>query len=96
MRNLRIKKDVETSIEILNNKIPSLPIVIEKLGPAYCYREKLKDQYRMQIVIKSNKKYDPSGSKLQNLYKNTLKNAQEVINKNKSRLIVDVNPVSLL
>ena len=92
----RIKKDVETSIEKLNNKIPSLPLGIEKLGPAYCYREKLKDQYRMQIVIKSNKKYDPSGSKLQNLYKNTLKNAQEVINKNKSRLIIDVNPVSLL
>ena len=92
----RIKKDVETSIEKLNNKIPLLPLGIEKLGPAYCYREKLKDQYRMQIVIKSNKKYDPSGSKLQNLYKNTLKNAQKVINKNKSRLIIDVNPVSLL
>ena len=91
------KQDVNKSIEALNNKISSLPKGMEKLGPAHCYREKLKDQHRMQIVLKSNKKYDINGSRLQSFYKKIIKNNQQ-INKSgsKSRLIIDVNPTSLL
>ena len=90
------KKDVIKSIKDLNSKMPSLPKGMEKLGPAYCYREKLKDQHRMQIVLKSNKKHDISGSKLQSFYKNVIKNTQLLNNNSKSRLIIDVNPTSLL
>ena len=89
------KNDVIRTIDSLNKKIPSLPNGIEKLGPAPCYREKLKDHYRMQIVLKSNKKYDITGSKVHSLFKKAIKNIH-LRNNNKSRLIVDVNPISLL
>jgi len=90
------KNDVARSIENLNRKIISLPIGIEKLGPSPCYREKLKDNYRMQIVLKSDKKYDSTGSKVHNIYKNAIKNSNLRKNTYGPKLIVDVNPISLL
>jgi primosomal protein N' (replication factor Y) len=90
------KNDVARSIENLNRKIISLPIGIEKLGPSPCYREKLKDNYRMQIVLKSDKKYDSTGSIVHNIYKNAIKNSNLRKNTYGPKLIVDVNPISLL
>ena len=90
------KNDVAKSIETLNRKIISLPNGIEKLGPSPCYREKLKDNYRMQIVLKSDKKYDPAGSVLHGIYKKAIKNTKLGTNSSGPKLIVDVNPISLL
>ena len=90
------KNDVAKSIETLNRKIISLPNGIEKLGPSPCYREKLKDNYRMQIVLKSDKKYDPAGSVLHGIYKKAIKNTKLGANSSGPKLIVDVNPISLL
>ena len=73
-----------------------MPKGIEKLGPSYCYREKLREQYRMQIVLKSKKKFDPSGARLHKFYKSNLRNIQKNFSPSKVKLIVDVNPVSLL
>ena len=89
------KRYVSHAIETLNNNIPSLPTGIEKLGPSPCYREKLKDQYRMQIVLKSNKKHDSSGSRVHRIYKQAIKKSQLMKN-TRSKIIVDVNPISLL
>ena len=89
------KRDVSHSIDTLNNNIPPLPKGIEKLGPSPCYREKLKDQHRMQIVLKSNKKYDSSGSRVHRIYKQAINKSQLMKNTN-SKLIIDVNPISLL
>ena len=90
------KNDVASSIETLNRKITSLPNGIEKLGPSPCYRAKLKDNYRMQIVLKSDKKYDPAGSVLHDIYKKAIKDAKFKSNSSGPKLIVDVNPISLL
>ena len=89
------KRYVSHAIETLNNNIPSLPTGIEKLGPSPCYREKLKDQYRMQIVLKSNKKHDSSGSRVHRIYKQAIKKSQLMKN-TRSKIIIDVNPISLL
>tara|TARA_Y100000748_G_scaffold70549_1_gene57713 strand:- start:86 stop:2302 length:2217 start_codon:yes stop_codon:yes gene_type:complete len=89
------KRYVSHAIETLNNNIPSLPTGIEKLGPSPCYREKLKDQYRMQIVLKSNKKHDSSGSRVHRIYKQAIKKSQLMKN-TRSKIIVDINPISLL
>ena len=72
-----------------------MPKGIEKLGPAYCYREKLKDNYRMQIIFKSKKKYDPVGARLQKFYNSIIINSKINVSRN-PQLIVDVNPTSLL
>ena len=89
------KRHVSHAIETLNNNIPSLPTGIEKLGPSPCYREKLKDQYRMQIVLKSNKKYDSSGARVHRIYKHAI-NKSQLMKNTSSKIIVDVNPISLL
>jgi len=89
------KDSVENSIKIISDGIKDMPIGIEKLGPSYCYREKLKDQYRMQIVFKSNKEFDPVGSRLHKFYNSLIINSKINASSN-PRLIVDVNPTSLL
>ena len=37
------------------------------LGPSLCYREKLNGYYRAHLIIKSLKKRDPNGLKLDNI-----------------------------
>ena len=50
----------------------------------------------MQIVLKSKKKLDPTGMRLHNFYKSHLKNKKNKLFIGNVRLIIDVNPVSLL
>ncbi len=90
------KSAVENAIQRLKNRFKNIPKGIEILGPAYCYRERLRDQYRMQIVMKSKKEYDPNGGKLHAYYKSIIKSNNGAKLKGGLRLIVDVNPVSLL
>ena len=56
---------------------------LEILGPAPCYLEKLRNQYRFQIVFKSIKTMDPNGQKLHRFIKSNLndfkKNFLEVL-----------------
>ena len=89
------KNHVENSINRITDSIKDMPKGIEKLGPAYCYREKLKDNYRMQIIFKSKKKYDPVGARLQKFYNSIIINSKINVSRN-PQLIVDVNPTSLL
>ena len=37
---------------------------LEVLGPAACFKEKVKNNFRFQIILKSIKKYDSSGKRL--------------------------------
>jgi primosomal protein N' (replication factor Y) len=90
------KNAVERATEILKKKLGNPPKGIGFLGPAFCYREKLYNQYRMQIVIKSQKRKDPNGYKLHQYCKNIIYNRNSLKLKGNVRLIVDVNPVSLL
>ena len=89
-------KDREKVLKTINKlraKLFNPPKGIEILGPAPCYRERLKDYYRMQIVIKSNKSTDKSGLVLKKLYK---KATNDLNFSNSLKLNIDVNPVSLL
>tara|TARA_B100000073_G_scaffold94189_1_gene74743 strand:+ start:3697 stop:5907 length:2211 start_codon:yes stop_codon:yes gene_type:complete len=89
-------KDREKVLKTINKlraKLFNPPKGIEILGPAPCYRERLKDYYRMQIVIKSNKATDKSGLVLKELYK---KATNDINFSNSLKLNIDVNPVSLL
>ena len=71
---------------------------LEILGPAWCYRDKLRGQYRMQIVLKSDKKADPNGARLHRfLHENYV--AGEGLRKTASRGVrmnLDIDPASLL
>ena len=88
--------EVEESINRIKNKMVRPPKGISILGPALCYREKLRDYYRIQLILKSKKELDVNGSKLHKYYKSIL--SKNIIKEipSKQRLIVDINPVSLL
>ena len=66
---------------------------IEILGPAWCYREKLRNKYRMQIVFKSSKETDPNGTILHNYISKNLLNQKLP---GSIKLNIDIDPVSLL
>ncbi len=66
---------------------------LEILGPSWCYRERLRNKYRMQIVFKSSKESDPNGRKMHQYLENNL------LNKKISsgiKINIDIDPVSLL
>ena len=90
------KRAVENASKIMGRKFNRLPKGMTLLGPAYCYRERLRNKYRMQIVIKSKKTSDPNGNKLHHHFKKVINNKDSSKLPGNIRLIVDVNPVSLL
>lgn len=90
------RNSVEKTSKILGNKFNRLPKGMAILGPAFCYRERLRNQYRMQIVLKSKKEFDPNGHILHKYFKSIIQNEKIFKLTGNVRLIVDVNPVSLL
>jgi len=66
---------------------------LEILGPVWCYRERLRGKYRMQIVFKSSKELDPNGSKLHQYLKNNL--LDKKIGSG-VKVSIDIDPISLL
>jgi len=90
------RKAVEEASAILGRKFKQLPKGMILLGPAFCYRERLRNQFRMQIVIKSKKEMDPNGTKLHHHFKKIVNHKDMFKLPGNVRLIVDVNPVSLL
>ena len=82
----KIANDVRNNFTI---KFKGLQI----LGPAWCFREKLRNQFRMQIVFKSSKEIDPNGIRLRKYIKDNImsKNIGKGV-----KLSIDIDPVSLL
>jgi len=68
---------------------------LEILGPADCYYERLRNRFRMQIVLKSYKTADSNGRKLHNYIKKNFPDGNYLINSG-VKIIIDINPVSLL
>ena len=68
---------------------------LEILGPAACFKEKIKNNYRYQIIFKSQKKYDPNGEKLHSFISyNFFKEKQ--ISAGASRVNIHVDPISMI
>ena len=72
------------------------PSTIEILGPALCYRERLRGKYRLHIMLRSNKTKDPNGDLLHTFLRDRL--TQDLVEKTPSGInaFIDVNPISVL
>ena len=65
------------------------------LGPAPCYRGKIGERYRHQLIFKSTKEKDSNGNKLHKYLRRNF--SQRKLGKNSSvRIHLDINPVSML
>ena len=60
----RNRKQLESSMKIFNDGFKNIPRGIQKLGPSFCYREKLKDQYRICLLYTSPSPRDQRGSRM--------------------------------
>jgi len=67
---------------------------LDILGPAPCYFEKLRGNYRTQIVFKVSRELDPNGNKLHVFLEKNFFETQT--NSNHIKMSVNVNPLSLL
>ena len=68
---------------------------LEVLGPAACFKEKIKNNFRFQIILKSIKKYDPSGERLHSFINdNFIHNKNLNLGSNKMKIHID--PVSMI
>lgn len=90
------KQNVESVSLAVSTSLPKPYSGLDILGPAYCYRERIRDNWRMQLVFKSNKEKDLSGEKLHAFIKNGLKTDKLRKTQKGVRITVDINPVSLL
>jgi primosomal protein N' (replication factor Y) len=87
------KNTVEDKADVIRNNFQKKFKGLEILGPAWCYRERLRGKYRMQIVFKSSKETDPNGRKLHQYLKNNLLNKKIGSG---VKINIDIDPVSLL
>ena len=66
------------------------------LGPAPCYLEKLRNQYRFQIVFKSLKTNDSNGQKLHKFIQNNFMDFQKKFRSGQNRINIHFDPLSLI
>ena len=68
---------------------------LEILGPAPCYKEKVNNKYRFQIILKSLKKYDSNSEKLHTFIStNFIEHKNKVKSSNKINIHID--PISMI
>ena len=68
---------------------------LEVLGPAPCYYEKVRNQYRIQFILKSSKSLDPNSKKLHKFVENNFLNQRFKINYNKCKVNIHRDPLNL-
>ena len=87
----RLNKITDKVYDYLKNPYKGLEI----LGPVDCYYERLRNKFRMQIVLKSYKSVDPNGDKLNKYINENLPNWNSM-NYSDTKISIDINPTSLL
>jgi len=96
---LEISGTSKNKLQLVANKIRDnlkTPYTgLEILGPVDCYYERLRNRFRMQIVLKSYKTADSNGRKLHHYIKKNFPNGSYLTNSG-VKITIDVNPVSLL
>ena len=92
-----IKKElVTTHANKIRKKLSPSPKGLDILGPANCYRERLRGKYRMHIMLKSDKTHDTNGEKLHSFLQDHLKVGLLDKLPSSVKVLIDVNPVSVL
>ncbi|MBU0529580.1 primosomal protein N', partial [bacterium] len=86
------KSNVDKTANSIRNSFQKKFKGLEILGPAWCYRERLRGKYRMQIVFKSLKEVDPNGRKLHQYLRNNLLDKKIG---GGVKINIDIDPVSL-
>jgi len=67
---------------------------LEILGPAPCFKEKVKNKYRFQIILKSLKKYDSNSEKLHSFINQNFIEQKKITGSNKIHIHID--PISMI
>jgi primosomal protein N' (replication factor Y) len=88
----RVEKVAQTKCAELPKNLKGMEII----GPAWCYREKLRNKYRSQLVIKSYKHLDPNGNKLHMLLDEYFTDTEQTPKNRGIKTIIDVDPSTLL
>ena len=68
---------------------------LEILGPAACFKEKIKNNFRFQIILKSIKIYDSNGEKLHSFINCNFFN-DKPINSGANKINIHVDPISMI
>ncbi len=69
---------------------------LEILGPAPCYLEKLRNQFRFHIVFKSIKTLDPNGKRLHQFLNLNFSDINKKFKLGKNRINIHIDPLSLI
>jgi len=69
---------------------------LEILGPAPCYIEKLRNQFRFHIVFKSIKTLDPNGQRLHHFLKLNFDDINKRVKLGRNRVNIHIDPLSLI
>ena len=68
---------------------------LEILGPAVCFKEKINNNYRFQLILKSLKKYDSNGEKL-HLFINDNFIKRNNYGHGSNKIHIHVDPISMI
>tara|TARA_B110000444_G_C18837640_1_gene596972 strand:+ start:132 stop:2369 length:2238 start_codon:yes stop_codon:yes gene_type:complete len=69
---------------------------LEILGPAPCFLEKIRNNYRVQIIFKSIKLKDPNGKKIHQYINENFYNISSNHNNKSSKVIIHFDPISMI
>ena len=88
-------KSVFSLSSMIRNKFFGIYKGLEILGPAPCFKEKVNNKYRFQIILKSLKKYDSNSEKLHSfISKNFIEHKNQIMGSNKINIHID--PISMI
>ncbi len=88
-------KTVFTLSNEVKNNLLNYYTGLEVLGPAACFKEKIKNNFRFQIILKSIKKYDSSGKRLHAFINdNFIQNKK--LNLGSSKMNIHIDPLSMI
>jgi len=90
------EEKVKSAAEIFSKCLILPKNLGEILGPIPAPLSKIKKNYRWQLIIKSNKKIDPSGNILRKYLINAIATYKSQKIKRNVKILIDIDPISLL
>ena len=92
----RDQDKVKSRADSLVNKIQERPEGMEVIGPAPCPLERIRGQFRYQIILKSLKSKDRNGNRFHTFLNRYFGDRDRPQPKSGVKMIIDIDPVSLL